>query len=84
MMKWQDPTIQTVLCGSSSDKMPTYPDWDRTALEIAWEHFVPAGNANQLLCTFERKVAQDHAVHDAEHQRGQTDAQRQRQNCARA
>lgn len=38
MMKWQDPTIQTVLCGSSSDKMPTYPDWDRTALEIAWEH----------------------------------------------
>lgn len=38
MMKWQDPTIQTVLCGSSSDNMPTYPDWDRTALEIAWEH----------------------------------------------
>jgi alpha-L-arabinofuranosidase len=38
MMKWQDPGIQTVLCGSSSDQMPTYPDWDRTALEIAWEH----------------------------------------------
>ncbi len=38
MMKWQDPTIKTVLCGSSSDKMPTYPDWDRIALEIAWEH----------------------------------------------
>ena len=38
MMKWQDPTIQTVLCGSSGDKMPTYPDWDRIALEIAWEH----------------------------------------------
>ncbi len=38
MMKWQDPSIETVLCGSSSDKMPTYPDWDRTALEIAWEH----------------------------------------------
>lgn len=38
MMKWQDPTIQTILCGSSSDRMPTYPDWDRTALEIAWEH----------------------------------------------
>jgi alpha-L-arabinofuranosidase len=37
MMKWQDPTIKTVLCGSSNDKMPTYPDWDRTALEIAWE-----------------------------------------------
>jgi alpha-N-arabinofuranosidase len=38
MMKWQDPTIKTVLCGSSGDKMPTYPDWDRIALEIAWEH----------------------------------------------
>jgi alpha-L-arabinofuranosidase len=38
MMKWQDPTIQTVLCGSSNDRMPTYPEWDRTALEIAWEH----------------------------------------------
>jgi len=37
MMKWQDPGIQTVLCGSSNDRMPTYPDWDRTALEIAWE-----------------------------------------------
>ena len=38
MMKWHDPSIQTVLCGSSNDKMPTYPEWDRTALEIAWEH----------------------------------------------
>jgi alpha-N-arabinofuranosidase len=38
MMKWQDPTIETILCGSSNDRMPTYPEWDRTALEIAWEH----------------------------------------------
>ena len=38
MMKWHDPSIETVLCGSSNDKMPTYPEWDRTALEIAWEH----------------------------------------------
>jgi alpha-N-arabinofuranosidase len=38
VMKWQDPTIQTILCGSSNDQMPTYPEWDRTALEIAWEH----------------------------------------------
>lgn len=37
MMKWIDPTIQTVLCGSSNDKMPTYPEWDRVALEHAWE-----------------------------------------------
>ncbi|MBN2002627.1 MAG: alpha-N-arabinofuranosidase [Anaerolineae bacterium] len=38
MMKRQDPGIKTILCGSSNDKMPTYPDWDRVALEIAWEH----------------------------------------------
>jgi alpha-L-arabinofuranosidase len=38
MMKWHDPSIETILCGSSSDKMLTYPEWDRTALEIAWEH----------------------------------------------
>jgi alpha-N-arabinofuranosidase len=38
MMKWQDRTIATILCGSSNDHMPTYPEWDRTALEIAWEH----------------------------------------------
>lgn len=38
MMKWHDPSIETVLCGSSSDKMITYPEWDRIALEIAWEH----------------------------------------------
>jgi len=29
MMKWQDPTIETILCGSSNDRMPTYPEWDR-------------------------------------------------------
>ena len=38
IMKWQDPTIKTILCGSSHDKMPTYPEWDRTALELTWEH----------------------------------------------
>jgi alpha-N-arabinofuranosidase len=38
MMKWQDPTIKTILCGSSGYSMPTFPEWDRTALEIAWEH----------------------------------------------
>jgi alpha-L-arabinofuranosidase len=38
MMKWQDPAIKTILVGSSSDRMPTYPEWDRTALEISWDH----------------------------------------------
>jgi len=38
MMRWHDPSIETVLCGSSSPSMPTYPEWDLTTLEIAWEH----------------------------------------------
>lgn len=37
MMRWHDPSIETVLCGSSSSNMPTYPEWDRTVLELAWD-----------------------------------------------
>lgn len=37
MMRWHDPSIKTILCGSSSDRMPTYPDWDRIALEYCWD-----------------------------------------------
>jgi alpha-N-arabinofuranosidase len=38
LMRWIDPSIETILCGSSNDQMPTYPEWDRVALEEAWEH----------------------------------------------
>jgi alpha-N-arabinofuranosidase len=38
LMKWHDPSIKLVLCGSSNDRMPTFPDWDRVALETCWEH----------------------------------------------
>ncbi len=37
MMKWQDSSVKLVLCGSSNDRMPTYPEWDRVALETCWE-----------------------------------------------
>lgn len=37
MMRWHDPSIKLVLCGSSSKEMPTYPEWDRTALELCWD-----------------------------------------------
>ena len=37
MMRWHDPSIKLVLCGSSHDRMPTYPEWDRVALETCWE-----------------------------------------------
>lgn len=37
MMRWQDPNLKLVVCGSSSTSMPTYPDWDRVVLETCWE-----------------------------------------------
>lgn len=37
MMRWHDPSIKLVLCGSSSSNMPTYPEWDRVALEWCWD-----------------------------------------------
>ncbi|MBI9048624.1 MAG: alpha-N-arabinofuranosidase [Anaerolineaceae bacterium] len=38
MMKWQDSSIQLILCGSSNKTMPTFPEWDRQVLETCWEH----------------------------------------------
>ena len=37
MMKGNDPTIETVACGSSAIAMPTYLAYDRETLEIAWD-----------------------------------------------
>ncbi|RIK36011.1 MAG: alpha-N-arabinofuranosidase [Chloroflexi bacterium] len=37
MMKWHDPSLKLILCGSSNDRMPTYPEWDRVALEVCWD-----------------------------------------------
>ncbi len=52
LMRWHDDSIELVLCGSSSSQMPTYPEWDRVALEFCWEkvnyhsmHYY-AGNPN--------------------------------------
>jgi alpha-N-arabinofuranosidase len=37
MMRWHDNSIELILCGSSSSGMPTYPEWDRIALEYCWD-----------------------------------------------
>ncbi len=37
MMRWHDQSIKLVLCGSSSINMPTFPKWDRVALERCWD-----------------------------------------------
>jgi alpha-N-arabinofuranosidase len=38
MMRWQDSSVELVLCGSSNSRMPTYPEWDRVVLELCWDH----------------------------------------------
>lgn len=38
MMKWVDPTIELVACGSSNRGMRTFPDWEATVLDHTYEH----------------------------------------------
>ncbi|MBA4493043.1 alpha-N-arabinofuranosidase [Paenactinomyces guangxiensis] len=36
-MKWVDPDIELVACGSSNTAMPTFPQWEATTLEHAYD-----------------------------------------------
>lgn len=38
MMKWLDPSIELVACGSSFRDMPTFGQWEKTVLEHCYEH----------------------------------------------
>ena len=38
VMKYMDPSIEVVLCGSSSSGMPTFPQWEATVLEHCYEN----------------------------------------------
>lgn len=38
VMKWTDPSIETILCGSSSWGMKTFGEWETTALDLAYDH----------------------------------------------
>lgn len=38
VMKWVDPTIELVACGSSSKEMPTFPEWEATVLDHTYDH----------------------------------------------
>jgi alpha-N-arabinofuranosidase len=71
MMKWHDPSLKLVLCGSSNDRMATYPEWDRVALETCWErvdylsmHYY-AGNRDNDSPSYLASAAQFEAFVDA-------------------
>lgn len=38
MMKWVDPSIELVACGSSSSEMPTFVDWEYTVLDECYDN----------------------------------------------
>ena len=38
MMKWVDPSIELVACGSSSSEMSTFGDWELTVLDECYEN----------------------------------------------
>ena len=38
MMKWVDPSIEVVACGSSSHEMPTYGSWEYEMLDQCYEN----------------------------------------------
>jgi alpha-N-arabinofuranosidase len=37
IMRWHDPSLKLILCGSSHLNMPTFPEWDRLSLETCWD-----------------------------------------------
>ncbi|MGA0569037.1 alpha-N-arabinofuranosidase [Rathayibacter sp. KR2-224] len=37
-MKMADKNLELVVCGSSGSGMPTFGDWERTVLELAYDH----------------------------------------------
>ncbi|MBO7745590.1 alpha-N-arabinofuranosidase [Paenibacillus sp. MWE-103] len=37
VMRWVDPSIELVACGSSSLNMPSFPEWERTVLELCYD-----------------------------------------------
>ncbi len=37
LMKWVDPSIETVLCGSSGWHMKTFGEWETTSLDLAYD-----------------------------------------------
>ena len=38
LMKWTDPSIELVACGSSHRNMPTFGEWERTVLRECYDH----------------------------------------------
>ena len=38
IMRWVDPDLKLVGCGSATTALPSYPEWDRVVLEGLYDH----------------------------------------------
>ncbi len=38
ILKWVDPNIEVVACGSSGKEMPTFPEWDLKVLDTCYDY----------------------------------------------
>lgn len=56
LMKWTDPSIELVVCGSSSYTMPTFGDWELTVLEHTYE-YVDYISLHQYYANYENDAA---------------------------
>jgi alpha-N-arabinofuranosidase len=70
VMKWVDPTIELVACGSSSSGMQTFPEWEATVLDHTYDHVeyislhTYYGNRDNDLGSFlARSVDMDRFIH---------------------
>ncbi|MEG6572108.1 alpha-N-arabinofuranosidase [[Clostridium] cellulosi] len=69
IMKWVDPSIKLVVCGSSTPLLSTYPEWDRVVLEHVYDYvdyismhryYENEGDVNDFLASF---VDMDDFIH---------------------
>jgi alpha-N-arabinofuranosidase len=38
IMRWVDPSVKLIACGSSTTRIPSYPEWDKTVLEHLYDY----------------------------------------------
>lgn len=69
VMKWVDPDLELVACGSSSSGMPTFADWEATVLDLTYEqvdflslHTYYNNNANDTMNFLAKSLDMDHFI----------------------
>jgi alpha-L-arabinofuranosidase len=69
VMKWVDPTLELVACGSSSSGMSTFAEWEATVLDLTYEqvdflslHTYYNNNANDSMNFLAKSMDMDHFI----------------------